>query len=343
MVFSSTSFAKDTDSLDNTRDLQVNFHTEFTLERVINGFVIVADGLKIRLWGIDVPVQFHRPAKIFLQSLTAKGKLTCKFIEKDSYGRHVMHCLIDGLDIGSMMVNVGLARDYTKYSGDYYQYEEDLAKAKKRGIWSEEKEINRSFSSHTIPEAIALKIGKEGYKSISKIKASLKKEYKTYKNSEKFSWGDLDIDVGEFVIRYRDLEINSFNAMDKNHDGVLTPEEAVPDVFELLDINMDGFVTREEKLIKGEEKAFRNIGWHYKRMFALDMDSDGFVTLDEHLYYFEKAFPIVDLNNDKWISQEERDLVFKDYKLREDLSLDIPYIPYDFDLLKEKLNYTDSR
>ena len=74
LVFSSTSFAKDTDSLDNTRDLQVNFHTEFTLERVINGFVIVADGLKIRLWGIDVPVQFHRPAKIFLAKLNCQRK-----------------------------------------------------------------------------------------------------------------------------------------------------------------------------------------------------------------------------------------------------------------------------
>jgi len=140
-VFSSAGLAKDNESLENTRDLQVNFHTGFTLEHVIDGDTIVADGIKIRLWGIDAPEknhEFYFPAKVFLESFIAKGKLTCKFIEKDRYDRHVMHCLIDGLDIGSMMVNAGLARDYSKYSGDYYQYEEDLAKAKKRGMWSEQ-------------------------------------------------------------------------------------------------------------------------------------------------------------------------------------------------------------
>jgi endonuclease YncB( thermonuclease family) len=48
-----------------------------------------------------------------------------------------MHCLIDDLDIGSMMVQTGMARDYSKYSGDYYQYEEDAAKEAGRGIWEE--------------------------------------------------------------------------------------------------------------------------------------------------------------------------------------------------------------
>lgn len=52
--------------------------------------------------------------------------------------RAVMHCLIDDLDVGSMMVQAGVARDYSRYSGDYYQYEEDRARSMKRGIWNNE-------------------------------------------------------------------------------------------------------------------------------------------------------------------------------------------------------------
>jgi endonuclease YncB( thermonuclease family) len=46
--------------------------------------------------------------------------LSCKFIEVDRYGRGVLHCQADGLDVGSMMVQMGMAKDYRKYSGGYY-------------------------------------------------------------------------------------------------------------------------------------------------------------------------------------------------------------------------------
>ena len=49
-------------------------------------------------------------------------------------GGDVMHCTSDGNDVGSMMVQMGMAWDYSKYSGDYYQFEEDLARKEKRGI-----------------------------------------------------------------------------------------------------------------------------------------------------------------------------------------------------------------
>ena len=110
------------------------------LERVIDGDTIVASGQKIRLWGIDTPEKdepHFLAAKMLLESLLKDGELSCKFIEEDRYQRSVMHCLIDGLDIGSMMVRVGMAKDYSRYSGDYYQYEENLAKSEKLGIWTE--------------------------------------------------------------------------------------------------------------------------------------------------------------------------------------------------------------
>lgn len=140
-MFSSFSFAKDQDSMESIREFQSDFHVGFKLDYVIDGDTIVADGIKIRLWGIDAPEKrsdYFLPSKMLLEVMLAERELTCKFINKDRYERHVMHCLIDGRDIGSMMVQVGMARDYSKYSGDYYQYEEDIAKAKKIGIWSEQ-------------------------------------------------------------------------------------------------------------------------------------------------------------------------------------------------------------
>lgn len=122
-----------------------SFYQAYDLERVIDGDTIVASGKKIRLWGIDTPEKdepYFWAAKLLLESLLEEGALTCKFIEQDRYQRAVMHCLIDVLDIGSMMVQSGMAKDYSRYSGDYYQYEEDRARLMKRGIWNNELQKN---------------------------------------------------------------------------------------------------------------------------------------------------------------------------------------------------------
>jgi len=138
LLFSNSAIAKEA-ALKTKEELKESFHNSLTLERVIDGDTIVASGKKIRLWGINAPEKkapFFMPAKILLESLLNDGRLTCKFIEKDRYNRDVMHCLIGGLDVGSMMVQAGMAKDYSMYSGDYYQHEEDLAKSKKRGMWN---------------------------------------------------------------------------------------------------------------------------------------------------------------------------------------------------------------
>lgn len=107
-------------------------------ERVVDGDTFVASGRKIRLWGIDAPEKgtpAYTASSWLLQSLLSDGDLTCKMIELDKYKRQVMHCLIDGLDVGAMMVKVGMAKDYAKYSGGYYQQEQSEAKTKRRGLW----------------------------------------------------------------------------------------------------------------------------------------------------------------------------------------------------------------
>jgi len=114
-------------------------HAPVKLERVIDGDTIVASGRKIRLWGIDAPEADEDAgavATMLLKSYLNTGEeLRCKFIEKDRYKRDVMHCLSDDRDVGSMMVQLGYAKDFTKYSGGYYQFEEDKAKESGRGIW----------------------------------------------------------------------------------------------------------------------------------------------------------------------------------------------------------------
>lgn len=64
----------------------------------------------------------------------APGGKRCKFINADRYGRDVLHCQADGLDIGSLMVQMGMARDYPKYSSGYYAEEERLARDEGRGF-----------------------------------------------------------------------------------------------------------------------------------------------------------------------------------------------------------------
>lgn len=107
-------------------------------ERVIDGDTIVASNRKIRIWGINAPEKDHPgylAASWLIEGLIKEGSLSCKLVDIDRYKREVMHCLIDGLDIGGMMVKAGMAKDYATYSGGYYKQEQDKAKAEKRGIW----------------------------------------------------------------------------------------------------------------------------------------------------------------------------------------------------------------
>ena len=115
-----------------------NARIDLKVERVIDGDTIVADGRKIRLWGINAPEKnegYYQAAKLFLESLLKDGEVSCKLIDIDKYQREVMHCFSQGDDLGSLLVQVGLAEDYKKYSEGYYAYEQDTAKIRLLGIW----------------------------------------------------------------------------------------------------------------------------------------------------------------------------------------------------------------
>jgi endonuclease YncB( thermonuclease family) len=102
-------------------------------ERVIDGATIVASGKTVTLWGVTAldPADPHAfAANLYLRTMIGKGALRCAPMSSEA-DRHVMHCLIDGADVGSLMVQMGMDRA----AGPYYQGEQSYAHAKHRGVW----------------------------------------------------------------------------------------------------------------------------------------------------------------------------------------------------------------
>jgi endonuclease YncB( thermonuclease family) len=111
--------------------------TPLAFERAIDGDTMVASGKTIRLWGIDTPekdMPLYAEARSKLEAV-AKEDLSCRFVYKDAYQRDVMHCFANSVDIGSLMVFSGMAKDHKKYSAGYYQSEQKAAKEARKGIW----------------------------------------------------------------------------------------------------------------------------------------------------------------------------------------------------------------
>jgi endonuclease YncB( thermonuclease family) len=104
-----------------------------TFEKVIDGATIVASGKTVSLWGVKAldptdPASFA--ANLYLETMLKEGALSCeeKSVEGD---RHIMHCYSDGADVGSLMVQMGMARA----ADPYYQGEGSYARAQHRGVW----------------------------------------------------------------------------------------------------------------------------------------------------------------------------------------------------------------
>ena len=135
---SASSIAKETDSINPETSSENYGYETLIYERVIDGDTFVASGRKIRMWGIDAPEKKHEMyaiSKKGLELFLEKGRLTCKLIDVDRYQRDVMHCLSNHADIGAIMVKIGFAKAYKKYSGEFYAPEQRFAKEGKLGIW----------------------------------------------------------------------------------------------------------------------------------------------------------------------------------------------------------------
>jgi endonuclease YncB( thermonuclease family) len=93
--------------------------------RAIDGDTYQCDGIRIRVENIDAPELHARcpseldaanAAKRFAQAaLDGAIKIDIRVYEKrprDRYGRTLAHVLVDGDDLGELMIGAGLARPY---------------------------------------------------------------------------------------------------------------------------------------------------------------------------------------------------------------------------------------
>jgi endonuclease YncB( thermonuclease family) len=117
---------------------------------VIDGDTIEIHGERIRFNGIDAPESAQlcadaggrtyrcgaRSAEALAEWLAASSPTTCKFVERDQYGRFVGNCTrADGASVQRWLVRSGYAMDWPRYSNGAFAKEQAAAKAEKIGIW----------------------------------------------------------------------------------------------------------------------------------------------------------------------------------------------------------------
>lgn len=98
---------------------------------VVDGDTIKLGGTTWRLWGIDAPESKQScgewPAGVrstaALKQAVQGRTVTCEARAVDRYGRTVGLCRAEGEDIGAVMVKLGLAWAFVRYSADYVEVE----------------------------------------------------------------------------------------------------------------------------------------------------------------------------------------------------------------------------
>ena len=94
--------------------------------RVVDGdtFWVSGQRSRIRVWGLDAP-EIGRAggsaATALLAGLVSGRSVQCRIRDVDRYGRIVGQCwLPDGRDIAATMIASGTAREYCRFSGNFY-------------------------------------------------------------------------------------------------------------------------------------------------------------------------------------------------------------------------------
>ena len=106
---------------------------------------------KIRLSGIDAPEKkqaFGMQSKKSLSDLVINKNVAVQSDKKDRYGRELGKILVGDVDINLEQIKNGMAWHYKKYERTQsledrvnYGYAEDMARAMKHGLWSDDKQI----------------------------------------------------------------------------------------------------------------------------------------------------------------------------------------------------------
>lgn len=128
--------------------LMGHVHAETIVGRaiVIDGDTIEIGSQRIRLWGIDAP-EGRQTCKIggkpyfcgdnstvALRAIIGNKELRCERLDTDRYRRIVARCLINGQDIGALMVRQGHALAFRRYSLAYIR-DEKIAHDARAGMW----------------------------------------------------------------------------------------------------------------------------------------------------------------------------------------------------------------
>ncbi len=96
------------------------------MRRVVDGdtFWVNSQRTRIRVWGLDAPEVGQAggsAATAQLAGLVSGRSVQCNMRDVDRYGRVVGQCwLPDGRDIAEAMIASGAAREYCRFSGNYY-------------------------------------------------------------------------------------------------------------------------------------------------------------------------------------------------------------------------------
>ncbi len=139
----------------NGAQLVVSSNAETIVGRasVIDGDTVEIHGERIRFNGIDAPESAQlcadaggqayrcgaRSADALDGWLATSSPTTCKFVERDQYGRFVGNCTrADGASVQRWLVRNGYAMDWPRYSSGAFAKEQSAAKAEKIGIWQGE-------------------------------------------------------------------------------------------------------------------------------------------------------------------------------------------------------------
>ena len=119
------------------------------ITKVSDGDSLRSGDLRIRLFGIDAPELKQQCADHngvlwgcgaaaqhqLLAIIRENKELQCNLRDVDRYGRLVMQCFTDSVDIGAAMVQSGYALAYRHFS-DLYIADEEQAKKAHKGVWS---------------------------------------------------------------------------------------------------------------------------------------------------------------------------------------------------------------
>jgi endonuclease YncB( thermonuclease family) len=121
-----------------------------------DGDSLSVDAREIRLFGIDAP-EFDQTcqrdghswscgaeAANKLSALVTGKAVRCEQVGTDQYGRMLARCRVGATDVNRMMVALGFAVAYRRYSSDYVSAE-DSAKGNRFGLWSGQFEMPSDY------------------------------------------------------------------------------------------------------------------------------------------------------------------------------------------------------